>query len=70
MGVKIVTDSGSDISQDRANKLGIRVIPLTMRFGNEEFLDGVTMSPKEFYERMAKEKELPKTSQIPPYKYK
>lgn len=70
MGVKIVTDSGSDISQDRANKLGIRVIPLTMRFGNEEFLDGVTMSPKEFYERMAKEKELPKTSQIPPYRYK
>lgn len=69
MSVKIVTDSGSDMSQDRAKELGIRVIPLTFRFGNEEFLDGINMSPKEFYERMEKESELPKTSQIPPFRY-
>lgn len=70
MGVKIVTDSGSDLSQERAKELGIRVIPLNFRFGNEEYLDGVTMSPKEFYDRMAAEEELPKTSQISPYRYK
>lgn len=69
MGVKIVTDSGSDITQERAKQLGIRVIPLTVRFGNEEHLDGVTMSQKQFYERMEKEAELPKTSQIPPFRY-
>lgn len=69
MAVKIVTDSGSDMSQDRAKQLGIRVIPLTFRFGNDEYLDGITMTPKEFYERMSKEAELPKTSQIPPFKY-
>ena len=69
MSVKIITDSGSDMSQERAKKLGIRVIPLTFRFGTEEYLDGVTMSSKEFYERMEREEELPKTSQIPPYRY-
>ncbi|MBR4469912.1 MAG: DegV family protein [Erysipelotrichaceae bacterium] len=69
MSVRIITDSGSDISQKRAEELGITVIPLRFRFDEEEYLDGVTMSSKEFYERMDKEKELPKTSQISPYAY-
>lgn len=69
MSVKIVTDSGSDISQIRAAELGITVMPLTFRFGNDEYLDGVTMSSKEFYERLDKEAELPKTSQIAPFRY-
>ena len=69
MSVKIVTDSGSDMSQERARNLGITVIPLTFRFGEDEYLDGVTMTSKEFYDRMEKEEELPKTSQISPYKY-
>ena len=69
MSVKIVTDSGSDMSQTRAEKLGIKVMPLTFRFGNDEYLDGVTMTPKEFYERMDAEEELPKTSQISPFQY-
>ena len=67
MSVKIITDSGSDISQERAKQLGIKVIPLTFRFGNDEYQDGITMSPEEFYTRMEKEEELPKTSQIPPF---
>ena len=69
MGVKIVTDSGSDMPQARAKELGITVLPLTFRFGNDEYLDGVTMTSKEFYERMEQEPELPKTSQITPYRY-
>ncbi|MBQ6560564.1 MAG: DegV family protein [Erysipelotrichaceae bacterium] len=69
MTVKIITDSGSDISQKRAQELGIQVIPLRFSFGEDEYLDGVTMSPKEFYERMDQEAELPKTSQITPYAY-
>lgn len=69
MSVKIITDSGSDMSIQMAEKLGITVIPLTFRFGNDEYLDGVSMSPKQFYEEMEKHEELPKTSQIPPYKY-
>ena len=69
MKVKIVTDSGSDLPQARARQLGITVLPLTFRFGTDEYLDGVTMSSKEFYERMDQEEELPKTSQISPYRY-
>lgn len=69
MSIKIITDSGSDISQDYAKTLGITVIPLTFSFGDDEYLDGVTMSSGEFYERMAREEELPKTSQISPYRY-
>ena len=69
MSVKIITDSGSDISQARAEKLGIRVLPLTFRFGTDEYLDGVTMTSKEFYERLDQEPEPPKTSQIPPFRY-
>ncbi len=69
MSVRIITDSASDISQEYADRLGIRVIPLQFRFQEEEYLDGVTMSNEEFYARMEKEDELPKTSQISPYRY-
>ena len=43
MGITIITDSGSDIKQEIAKKWGIRVLPLTVRFGDEEFLDDVTL---------------------------
>ncbi|MBQ6492803.1 MAG: DegV family protein [Erysipelotrichaceae bacterium] len=69
MSVKIITDSGSDLPHDVAEKEGITVLPLVFRFGEEEYLDGVTMSPAEFYKRMDEEEELPKTSQISPYQY-
>ena len=48
MSVKIITDSASDLSQEEAKKLGITVIPLVFRFGNDEFYDGVTISNEEF----------------------
>lgn len=69
MSVRIITDSASDISQDEAKRLGIVVIPLVFRFGNEEFYDGVTMSNLDFYKRLESEENLPKTSQITPYRY-
>ena len=69
MSVKIITDSGSDISQKEAKELGITVIPLTFRFHDREYIDGVTMSLEEFYQHLEQEEELPKTSQITPYRY-
>ena len=41
-----------------------------MRFGEEEFLDGVTLSNREFYERLIETDEIPKTSQITPFEYR
>lgn len=69
MPIKIITDSASDITQVRARELGVQVIPLTTVFGTEEFLDGVTLSNREFFEKLIETDELPHTCQIPPFQY-
>ncbi len=69
MAVRIVTDSASDISQELAKEWGITVLPLKVRFGEEEFLDGVTLSAADFYRKLIETDEIPKTSQISPYEY-
>lgn len=69
MAVRIMTDSASDISQERAKEWGIKVLPLKVRFGEEEFLDGVTLKGQEFYHKLVETDVVPKTSQISPYEY-
>ena len=69
MSVRIITDSASDISQEWAKDWNITVLPLKVRVGEEEFLDGVTLSNREFYERLIETDEIPKTSQITPFEY-
>ena len=44
MTVRIVTDSTSDLPPALASEYGIAVVPLTVRFGDEEFLDGVDIT--------------------------
>ena len=69
MSVKLIIDSASDINLDEANKLGITMIPMQVRFGDEEYLDGVDLTPKSFYDKLIESDELPKTSQINPYRF-
>jgi DegV family protein with EDD domain len=69
MAVRIVTDSASDIPQTRAKEWNITVLPLRVRFGEEEFLDGVTLSGEEFYRKLVETDDIPKTSQITPFEY-
>ncbi|MCR4762828.1 MAG: DegV family protein [Lachnospiraceae bacterium] len=69
MGVRIIADSSSDISQETAAKWGIRIIPLKVRFGEEEYEDGVTITNREFYEKLIETDCIPKTSQITPFQY-
>lgn len=64
--IRIVTDSMSDLTQEEAQARDFRVLPLTVRFGNEEFLDRVELSLDDFYTRLATVRELPKTSQVSP----
>ena len=52
-GVRIVTDSSCDLSQQEAADLGVAVVPLTIRFGDEEFVDLEELSVADFYRRMA-----------------
>ena len=66
MAVKIVTDSLSDITSDIAQGLGITVVPLTVSFGQESFLDRVTMTTDEFYYKLTHDPNWPRTTQPPP----
>ncbi|HEY87748.1 MAG TPA: DegV family protein [Dehalococcoidia bacterium] len=66
MTVKIVTDSLSDITSDIAQGLGITIVPLTVSFGRESFLDRVTMTTDEFYYRLAHDPIWPTTTQPSP----
>ena len=69
MGIKIITDSASDITQQEAEKMGITVIPLTTRFGEEEYLDGVTIDKDTFFRKLTESGLFPTTSLVPPAKY-
>lgn len=62
MTIAVVTDSTSDLPPDLAATYGIRVVPLNVRFGVDEYLDGVTMHAEEFYQRLESSDELPTTS--------
>ena len=60
--IRVVTDSACDLSADLTAKEGITVVPLSIRFGSEEFTDGTTLSTDEFWTRCAKSEVLPETS--------
>ena len=64
MSVQILTDSASDLSESMHPSL--HVVPLNVRFGNEEFKDGVDLTNHEFYEKLIEEDTLPQTSQASP----
>ena len=66
MAVKIVTDTLSDITDDLASKLGVTVVPLTVTFGHESFLDRVEITTDEFYRRLTQEDIFPTTTQPAP----
>ena len=69
MKIRIIADSASDIPQETAKEWGITVLPLIIRFGQQEYLDGVTLLPDRFFELLEKGGEFPKTSQITPFTY-
>jgi DegV family protein with EDD domain len=66
MNVKIITDSTSDITSDLAQEMGITVVPLTVSFGHESFLDRVEITTEEFYRRLSTENIFPTTTQPSP----
>ncbi|OFW62178.1 MAG: hypothetical protein A2Z35_02950, partial [Actinobacteria bacterium RBG_19FT_COMBO_36_27] len=65
--VAIVTDSTSDISRETTNRLKIKVVPLTVIFGEESFLDdGKEITTVEFYKKIRSAEKLPTTTQPTP----
>ncbi len=62
MGIRVVTDSACDLSDELIAEYGIEVVPLTIRFGSEEFVDRVELSNADFWRRMASSPVLPETA--------
>ncbi len=61
-GVRVVTDSACDLSEELAQRYGIEVVPLTIRFGDDELLDRRDLSPQEFWRRCRGSGALPETA--------
>lgn len=69
MAIRIITDSTADFTREEASELGLEIVPLKTRFGDEEYIDGVTISPREFYEKLVESDALPTTSQPSPAEF-
>jgi len=62
VAVGIVTDSVADLSPRMVKELGISMIPLSVRFGDEVYRDGIDITPDQFYEKLKTSKVFPNTS--------
>ena len=61
--IKIICDSISDLPIDIIEKYDVEIVPLTVIFNGEEYLDGENLSNKEFYKMLRESNSMPKTSQ-------
>ena len=64
MKVHLIVDSTADVNE--AIRPRLTVVPLTVHFGSEEYIDGVTISKQAFYEKLIESDVLPSTSQATP----
>lgn len=64
MSVQIIVDSTADLLPQIKER--VAVVPLTVHFGTEEYIDGVTITHRAFYEKLVETDEMPKTSQATP----
>ena len=67
MSVRIITDSASDMSP--AEHPALAVLPLSVTFGTDVYMDGVDIDHRRFYEMLVERDELPKTGQVNPYTF-
>jgi DegV family protein with EDD domain len=69
MPIRIVVDSTADIPRERAQRLGIEIVPQTVLFGDEAFLDGVELDGPSFYRKLAAGRVTPTTSAPSPAQF-
>jgi DegV family protein with EDD domain len=62
MGIRVVTDSGCDLSPELAADHSIEIVPLKIRFGDEELVDRTELSTDEFWDRLERSPVLPQTA--------
>lgn len=61
-GIRVVTDSACDLPQELADELEIEIVPLTIRFGEESFVDRRDLSPSQFWAKVTSSPVLPETA--------
>lgn len=66
MAVRFIVDSASDILPQEASRLGMVHLPMKVIFGETEYADAVTLTHREFYEKLVESDVMPTTCQIPP----
>ena len=64
MAIRIIIDSTVDIPDKSSDHF--TVVPLTVSFGEKDYIDGVTLNKQEFYQKLVSSPELPKTGQAAP----
>ena len=64
MNVRIIVDSTTDLAPELRGQ--VEIVPLTVSFGTEEYIDGVTITHEEFYSKLIESDVLPTTSQATP----
>ena len=62
MAVRVVTDSACDLPPEMCEQQGIEVVPLTIRFGDREYVDRKELSSDEFWRQLASSSVLPETA--------
>ncbi len=67
MKIRVITDSAADLPQPCRPE--ITVLPMAVTFGEEQFLDGVDLTHRQFYEKLIEGDALPTTSQINPAQF-
>ncbi len=65
--IAIITDSASDLAHN--NDKNITVLPMTISFDKQQYEDGISLTPDDFYMKLIESSTLPKTSQISPYAF-
>ena len=64
MNVRIIVDSTTDLAPELQGQ--VQIVPLTVSFGTEEYIDGITITHEEFYDKLIESDVLPTTSQATP----
>ena len=66
MSIRIVIDSTSDVTDEIIEKYNLKVVPLTVNFEKQSYLDKIELSSKDFFEKLAAADKLPTTTLVSP----
>lgn len=67
--IRIITDSLCDLTMDYAKELNIDIMPLTVRFGEDDFKCGIDLTNEAFYDKLTNDSNNPSTAAVNPFEF-